>query len=60
MILKSDKLTLWQSLERSLGYGPSTLEAGFGFFQAAFHENRQAVHDWIAETVVIKTQVTKE
>jgi uncharacterized RDD family membrane protein YckC len=52
--LKSDKLSLWQSIERSLGYGASALEAGFGFFQTIWYENRQAVHDRIAETIVIK------
>jgi len=52
--LKSDKLTLWQSFERSLGYGASALEAGFGFIQAAWYSNKQAVHDRIAETAVVK------
>ena len=52
--LKSDKLTIWQSIERSLGYGTSALEAGFGFFQAAWSENSQATHDRLAETVVVK------
>jgi uncharacterized RDD family membrane protein YckC len=51
--LKNSKLTVWQCMERSLGYGASALEAGFGFFQAAWYENRQAVHDRIAETAVI-------
>ena len=52
--LKGNRLSLWQSLERSLGYGASALEAGFGFLQAAWYDNRQAVHDRIAETTVIK------
>jgi len=52
--LKSEKLTLWQSFERSLGYGASALEAGFGFVQAAWYSNKQAVHDRIAETAVVK------
>jgi uncharacterized RDD family membrane protein YckC len=52
--LKSEKLTLWQSFERSLGYGASALEAGFGFIQAAWYSNKQAVHDRIAETAVVK------
>lgn len=54
--LKKDKLTVWQCIERSLGYGASALEAGFGFIQVIFYENRQAVHDRIAETVVIKVR----
>ncbi|MGC1390162.1 MAG: RDD family protein [Bacteroidales bacterium] len=52
--LKNDNLTLWQSIERFLGYGASALEGGFGFFQAIWYENRQSVHDRIAETVVVK------
>jgi uncharacterized RDD family membrane protein YckC len=53
--LKGHRLTLWQCLERSLGYGASALEGGFGFVQAVWYENRQAVHDRIAETAVIHT-----
>lgn len=51
--LKNDNLTLWQSIERSLGYGASALEAGFGFIQTIWYENRQSVHDRIAETAVV-------
>jgi uncharacterized RDD family membrane protein YckC len=49
-----DKLTLWQSVERALGYGASTLELGFGFLQYFLHANRQTVHDRIAGTIVAK------
>lgn len=52
--LKYPKITLWQGLERALGYGASSLEAGFGFAQFFIHHNRQCVHDRIAETIVIK------
>ena len=34
--LVSDRLTLWHSIERALGYGASALEAGFGFIQYLF------------------------
>jgi uncharacterized RDD family membrane protein YckC len=51
--LVHDRLDLWHSFERALGYAASTLEAGFGFFQYFIHPNRQTVHDRIAETVVI-------
>lgn len=51
--LSHERVTLWQSFERALGYGASALEAGFGFLQVLFHPNRQAVHDRIAETVVV-------
>ncbi len=51
--LTHDHLTLWHSIERSLGYGASILEGGFGFLQYFIHPNRQTVHDRIAETIVI-------
>lgn len=54
--LRSPKITLWQSVERALGYGASTLEGGFGFAQFFMDHNRQCVHDRIAETIVIKEQ----
>jgi uncharacterized RDD family membrane protein YckC len=50
------RLTLWHSIERSLGYGASILEGGFGFLQYFIHPNRQTVHDRIAETIVIKVE----
>jgi len=52
--LVHSRITLWQAVERALGYGASMLEAGFGFFQFFTHPNRCCVHDRIAETVVVK------
>jgi uncharacterized RDD family membrane protein YckC len=52
--LSHERLTLWQCIERALGYAFSSLEGGFGFLQYFLHPNRQTVHDRIAETVVIK------
>lgn len=49
-------LTLWHSIERSLGYYASSLEFGFGFLQYYFDYNRRTVHDRIAETIVIKVK----
>jgi len=51
--LVHDRLTLWHSMERALGYGASALELGFGFLQYFVHPNRRTVHDRIAETIVI-------
>jgi uncharacterized RDD family membrane protein YckC len=51
--LVHDRLTLWQSVERALGYGASALEFGFGFAQYFVHPNRRTVHDRIAETIVV-------
>lgn len=52
--LAHEKMTLWQSFERALGYGASALEFGFGFIQYFIHPNRRTVHDRIAETIVVK------
>jgi uncharacterized RDD family membrane protein YckC len=54
--LTHDRLTLWQSIERALGYIASTLEFGFGFLQYFLHPNRQTVHDRIAETIVVEAR----
>lgn len=51
--LSHSHMTLWQSLERALGYGASILEFGFGFMQFFINPNRRTVHDRIAETIVI-------
>jgi uncharacterized RDD family membrane protein YckC len=52
------RLTLWHSIERSLGYYASSLEFGFGFLQYFIDYNRRTVHDRIAETIVIKVKKT--
>jgi uncharacterized RDD family membrane protein YckC len=44
---------LWHSLERALGYIASSLEAGLGFLQVLWNPNRMALHDKIAETIVV-------
>jgi len=51
--LVGERITLWQSVERALGYGASMLEAGTGFLQYFTHHNRCCVHDRIAETIVV-------
>ncbi len=52
--LTHERLTLWQSIERALGYGASALEGGFGFVQYFTNHNHCCVHDRIAETIVIR------
>lgn len=51
--LTHDRIGTWQALERTLGYGASLLEGGFGFFQYFLYPNHDCVHDRLAETVVI-------
>jgi uncharacterized RDD family membrane protein YckC len=52
--LVHERMSLWHSIERSLGYGASALEFGFGFLQYFINPNRRTVHDRIAETVVVQ------
>ena len=52
--LVHERISLWHSFERSLGYAASALEGGFGFIQYFIHPNRRTVHDRIAETIVVK------
>jgi uncharacterized RDD family membrane protein YckC len=54
--LTHSHLGFWHSIERSLGYGASILEGGFGFFQFFIYPNRQTLHDRIAETIVVKVE----
>ncbi len=51
--LVHEKLSLWHSIERALGYAASALEAGFGFARYFIRRNRQTVHDRIAETIEV-------
>ena len=51
--LVHERMSLWHSIERALGYAASALEFGFGFFQYFVHPNRRTVHDRIAETIVV-------
>src|ERR1035438_2555554 len=37
--LTHERITLWQSIERALGYGASMLEGGFGFMQYFIRPN---------------------
>ena len=56
--LTHSKMTFFQSIERSLGYGASFLEGGFGFIQFFINPNRRTVHDRIAETIVVDEKVS--
>jgi uncharacterized RDD family membrane protein YckC len=49
-------LSLWHSIERSLGYFAAFLEGGFGFAQYFIHPYRRCVQDRIAETIVVTEQ----
>jgi uncharacterized RDD family membrane protein YckC len=51
--LTSERLGLWQSIERALGYGAAVLEGGLGFLQFFWDKNRMCAQDRLAETIVI-------
>ena len=51
--LTGDRMGLWQSIERSLGYGAAILEGGLGFAQFFWDKNRMCAQDRLAETVVL-------
>jgi len=46
-------ITNKQAITRSLGYIPSTLLFGIGFFMVAFRKDKRALHDLLAGTAVI-------
>ena len=51
--LTHERLGLWQSVERALGYGAAFLEGGLGFAQFFWDKNRQCAQDRLAETIVV-------
>jgi uncharacterized RDD family membrane protein YckC len=57
--LVHERMTLWHSIERALGYGAAALELGFGFAQFFIHPRRTA-EDRLAETVVVKESAYRE
>jgi uncharacterized RDD family membrane protein YckC len=51
--LTSERMGLWQSVERALGYGAAVLEGGLGFVQFFWDRNRRCAQDRLAETIVV-------
>jgi uncharacterized RDD family membrane protein YckC len=51
--LTGERIGLWQSIERVLGYGAAVLEGGLGFVQFFWDRNRQCAQDRLAETIVV-------
>ena len=52
--LDGKKLRLWDCFSRAAGYGASTATLMLGFLESIWHPNRQAIHDKIAGTVVVR------
>lgn len=57
--LTHSRMGVWQSIERALGYGAAVLEAGLGFLQYFWSENRMCAQDRLAETIVIDVRKAK-
>ena len=57
--LTSERMGLWQSIERGLGYGAAVLELGLGFLQFFWDRNRMCAEDRLAETIVIDVRKPK-
>ncbi len=51
--LTSERMGLWQAIERGLGYGAAVLEGGVGFLQFFWDPNRMCAQDRLAETIVV-------
>ena len=58
--LTSERLGLWQSIERALGYGAAVLEGGLGFLQYFWDRNRMCAQDRLAETIVVDVRQPKK
>ncbi len=54
--LDGKPLRLWDSFGRSGGYTASAATAMLGFLEAVWHPNRQALHDKISGTVVLRVR----
>ncbi|MGD0736579.1 MAG: RDD family protein [Terracidiphilus sp.] len=57
--LTSERMGLWQSVERGLGYGAAVLEGGIGLLQFFWDPNRMCAQDRLAETIVIDVRKPK-
>ena len=57
--LNGQPMTLWTSFERFGGYAAGLLTGLLGFAQVYWDRNRQAIHDKISETVVIRERRAK-
>ena len=58
--LVHERMSLWHSIERALGYGAAALEFGFGFLQFFVHPDRRTAQDRLAETIVVKERAYQE
>jgi hypothetical protein len=57
--LDGKPLTMWGSFERFGGYAAGLVTGLLGFAQVFWDRNRQAIHDKISETVVVRERKTE-
>lgn len=57
--LSGEPLSLWFAFERFGGYAAGLATGLFGFAQLYWDPNRQAIHDRVARTVVVRTRTTE-
>ena len=58
--LDDKRLTVWDSFGQAGGYSASIATLGLGFLEALWHPNRQAMHDRISRTVVVRSTMPIE
>ena len=58
--LNGQPLGLYMSLERAGGYAAGLATGLLGFAQVWWDPNRQAIHDKVAETVVVREGLPKQ
>jgi len=54
--LSGEPLGLWEAFERFGGYAAGLATGLLGFVQLYWDPNRQAIHDRVARTVVVRTR----
>ena len=57
--LDGNPVTWWHAFERAGGYAAGVATGTLGFVQVYWDANRQAIHDKVAGTVVIRDGVPK-
>ena len=55
--LVHDRVSLWHSVERALGYGASALEAGFGFLHFPFILTGEPSTTGLRKRIVVKERI---
>jgi uncharacterized RDD family membrane protein YckC len=49
-----ERPSLWRALVRTLAYGPSLALLALGFLWIGFDREKRGLHDWLADTYVVR------